>query len=118
MKERLSLLACAIHVAAAPLADAADRPDWMSPSHAAVVEQIKREDGKTALDILWTSRDVLAVGVLSNGTSRDGFAQYLCYTVLEHGFGGKDVTVKVLDVARLKRENDWTPIGRALCDRL
>lgn len=78
-----------------------------------VVEQI-RTDGDPAKDVLWRSDEWLYVGVLDDGTARDGLASYYCNFVAGAGLSGK--SVKVIDIALLARRGDWKELGRASCD--
>lgn len=78
-----------------------------------VVQQI-RADGDPAKDVMWRSDQWLYVGVLDDGTVRDGLASYYCNLVSAAGLHGK--FVKIIDIAKLSRRGEWVPLGQASCD--
>lgn len=55
------------------------------------------------------------VGVLDNGTERDGYADYVCSVLVERGLRGKGISVQVIDIAKLVRTNKWVKLGEAHC---
>lgn len=79
----------------------------------AVVEKFKTEP--TAKDSVWTSDKVFKVGVIDDNTNRDGYANYVCEVLYDYGFKGKDITVKIIDVVKLVKNNKWENIGSAQC---
>lgn len=87
-----------------------------SPQHDAVVKLFQGPSEKTAKDAVWTSRKIFKVGVLDNGTPRDGYASYVCQVLYEHGFKGQQVWVQIIDIAKLTRTNKWVKLGEARCD--
>lgn len=80
----------------------------------AVVEHFKTKE-KIAKDSVWTSSTMFKVGVLDDGTPRDGYAQYVCEVLSDFGFKGKGVEVKIIDVAKLVRTDKWETLGSAQC---
>lgn len=66
-------------------------------------------------DAIWASPGVLKAGVYADGTSKDGYAQYLCMVLYDHGFKGKSVLVRVIDIVKLTRDDKWVNIGKATC---
>lgn len=73
-------------------------------------------DEPRAKDALWTSHDVFKVGVIDDGTSRDGYASYVCQVLYEHGFKGQKVWVQIIDIVKLTRNNDWVKLGESHCE--
>lgn len=53
------------------------------------------------------------VGVINNGASRDGYAQYICEVVSEAGLRG--VSVQVIDIQKLVKTNKWEKLGEHFC---
>lgn len=70
----------------------------------------------TAIDAIWTSDTVFKVGVHDNGSSRDGYAEYVCQVLYEHGFKGKNVLVRVVDIDKIVQTGEWVNLGTAQCN--
>ena len=77
------------------------------------LKEIKAE--KKVKDAMWTSPGVLKAGVYADGSSKNGYAQYLCLVLYDHGFKGKNVLVRVIDIMKLANEDKWINIGKATC---
>lgn len=75
----------------------------------------KGKDEPTAKDALWTSHDIFKVGIIDDGTSRDGYASYVCQVLYEHGFNGQKIWVQIIDIVKLTRDNDWVKLGESHC---
>lgn len=78
----------------------------------AALAAVKKE--KKVKDATWNSRGFpsLIVGVWDDKTRRDGYAQYLCGVLKDHGVkGGK---VRILDQAAALKD-EWTELGTADC---
>jgi len=87
-----------------------------SPAHDAVQQQFKNSKiEKTAKDALWTSRSIFKVGVINNGRSRDGYADYVCEVLYENGFKGDKIWVQIIDIVKLSRNGKWEKMGEAHC---
>lgn len=69
----------------------------------------------SVIDATWTDRWVFKVGMTDNGSSRDGFAQYVCMVLGDHGFSGKRVLVRVVDYYHLMQTDEWINLGTAQC---
>lgn len=85
----------------------------ISPAHDRVLKQFKSGSEKTAKDVLWTSPKMFKVGVLNDGTGRDGYARYVCEVVTEAGLKG--VSVQVIDIQKLVKSNKWEKLGEHFC---
>lgn len=74
------------------------------------------EKEPTVKDATWTKPLMFKVGVIDDGTNRDGFAHYVCET-LRHDFKISDtgLTVEVIDVEKLVKTDKWIALGRAVC---
>jgi len=71
--------------------------------------EVKAE--KRVLSAAWNSKTTpsLLAGVKDDGTRRDGYAQYLCGVLADHGIKGG--VVRVLD----EHSQDWKELGKAWC---
>ena len=87
----------------------------MSDAHENVLRQFKSSSEKQAKDALWTSASMFKVGVVDNGTPRDGYARYVCQTISDAGLGGKGITVQIIDIAKLVRTDKWIKLGEQRC---
>ncbi|ABD90584.1 hypothetical protein [Mannheimia haemolytica] len=66
-------------------------------------------------DATWTAPFIFKVGVFDDGTKRDGYAEYVCQVLYDHGFKGKGVLVSVIDIKKLVQTGDWVDLGKAKC---
>ena len=105
------VIAIAIISACVSIASAAPE---LTAEHQAVLSHFKNNE-KTAKDAIWTSESVFKVGVLDNGTPRDGYASYVCEVLRDHGFGSKRIMVKIVDIAKLVRTGKWVNLGETMC---
>ena len=90
-------------------------PDSLELNRATVKKLFQGKDEPTAKDALWTSDDIFKVGVLNDGTSRDGYASYVCEVLYENGFRGVKVWVQVIDIIKLTKNNEWVKLGESHC---
>jgi len=80
----------------------------------AVISLFKSPKEKIAKDALWVNNGrTLRIGVINDGTRRDGYADYVCQTIKEYGFKG--VRVIINDIVKITRDNDWVELGSARC---
>jgi hypothetical protein len=68
-----------------------------------------------AKDALWTSNDIFKIGVIDDGTKRNGYASYACEVLYEYGFKGKKIWIQIIDIAKLTLDNDWVKLGESHC---
>lgn len=80
-----------------------------------VIKYLTTNESKVK-DAVWSSDYTLKVGILDDGTLRDGYAQYVCQVIYDYGFKDKNVTVKIIDIAKLVKTDKWTELGSAQCD--
>ncbi|EKE78472.1 hypothetical protein [Oceanibaculum indicum] len=66
-------------------------------------------------DAAWAQSGFLYVGVIDNGKSRDMLAWQACNNVLNHYQGSREVTVVVVDIAKMLARGSFDEIGRAYC---
>jgi len=86
-----------------------------SAQHEQVKKLFQSNEEKTAKDAVWTARDIFKVGVIDDGTLRDGYAEYVCQILYDYGFKGKKVWVQIIDIIKLTRNGDWVKLGEAHC---
>lgn len=86
-----------------------------SQQHERVKRQFQSNEEKTAKDAIWTARDIFKVGVVNDGSNRDGYANYVCEVLYEHGFKGQQIWVQVIDIIKLTRKGQWVKLGEARC---
>ena len=92
----------------------AEREEVIADSRNSVQAYFKSDSEPSVLDAAWTSDTVFKVGVLDDGTPRDGFADYVCSILSENGLQG-GYTVQVNDIASISRGGEWTVLGSAIC---
>ena len=88
-------------------------PQISETEREAIATYFKGDEEPTAKDAVWTSSTMFKVGVLDNGSPRDGYAQYVCEVLRERGIRGVDV--QVIDIAKLVRTKKWVKLGQARC---
>jgi subtilisin family serine protease len=66
-------------------------------------------------DAAWSTPGTLLVGVLNDGSNRDGYANYVCEVLYDEGLKGKKVIVKVIDIGVLVSKNKRVTLGQAIC---
>lgn len=86
-----------------------------SPQHDAAQKRFQGNEEPTAKDATWTSPSIFKVGLYDDGSSRDGYAQYVCMTLNDYGFKEKKVWVQIIDIVKLVRDDKWVKIGEAHC---
>lgn len=86
-----------------------------SPQHKKVQDIFRSKKEPTAKDALWTAQEIFKVGVIDDGTLRDGYAQYVCEVLYNEGFKGKHVYVQIIDIVKLQGKGAWEKIGEAQC---
>lgn len=104
-----------IAISCALFSVAATAEQKFSPAHDAVQRHFKSGQEKTAKDAMWTAKSIFKVGVVPNGASRNGYAEYVCEVMYENGFKGKGVWVHVVDIVALTRTGKWNKLGEARC---
>lgn len=101
------ILFCFISIASA---------DWQKSNAQLEMEKLFQSNAeKTAKDALWTARDMFKVGVIDDGSLRDGYAMYVCEVLREYGLSA-GTRVQIIDIVRLTRNGKWMKLGEAKCD--
>ena len=65
-------------------------------------------------DLVWRSSTNLAVGVIDDGTRRDGYALYVCQILHDNGVP-KGATVDIFDIVGIAQDR-WDKLGHASCN--
>lgn len=79
----------------------------------AVVNYLKSGQEPSVKDAMWSTDYVLKLGMLNNGSNRDGFASYMCQELADRGI--RNVTVHVVDIVKLTMTGKWVKMGEANC---
>lgn len=79
-----------------------------------IVDYLKSDAEPAIKDAVFKQPSHLGVGVIDDGSNRDGFAEYLC-SVLKDDFDAQGVRVTVYDIAKLVQTNKWIKIGESRC---
>lgn len=83
--------------------------DWKNSA----IDELKTE--KSIVETLFTGSSSLWVSMVDDGSSRDGFAQYVCLILIEKGMPSGDlVVISIWDAAEMARGNQKR-IGRHEC---
>tara|TARA_R110002050_G_scaffold269917_1_gene412441 strand:- start:55418 stop:55720 length:303 start_codon:yes stop_codon:yes gene_type:complete len=89
-----------------------------SDNDAKIKEDIKNyfisENEPSVKDAVWTDDHIFKVGVLDNGSNRDGFADYVCLELNQKGL--KDTLVRVVDIAAIQK-GKWVNLGTSHCNK-
>jgi hypothetical protein len=67
------------------------------------------------IDALWTDKHVFKVGMVSDGSNRDGYAQHVCQVLYDYDYKGDSILVRVIDYPRLLDGDGWVNLGSAQC---
>jgi len=86
-----------------------------SSNHEKVKKLFQSNEEKTAKDAIWTANNIFKVGVVNDGTNRNGYASYVCSTLYDYGFKGKNIWVQVIDIIKLKNNGKWVKLGESRC---
>jgi hypothetical protein len=81
---------------------------------ASVVARFKSPSEPSVRDAIWTSKNMLKVGVLDDGTSRNGFANYICEELKSFGLNS-GYRVEIVDYASVVAGKAWKELGSADC---
>lgn len=84
-----------------------------SPQQEAWLKGFLKENKAIIKDATWMNDRFLYVGVIDDGTRRDGLAQYVCEDAKLHGA----TMVKVVDVAIVASRGKFVELGRAWCKK-
>ena len=97
--------------ASVPLGNAVSTPKQKQQ----IVAHFQSNKEPKAKDAVWTSNDMFKVGMINDGTSRNGYANYVCETLYDFGFKGQRIRVQIVDIIKLTKNNKWVKLGEARC---
>jgi hypothetical protein len=103
------LIASVIALSVVGLAQAASEA---SPAQKELAKYLVQSE-KQVKDAVWMNQQNLYIGVITNGSDRSGFAQYICAAAADHQI--KPKMVKVVDVVKVQRTGKFEELGRAYC---
>jgi len=83
--------------------------------HDKVVKLFQSNEEKTAKDAIWTASNIFKVGVINDGSNRNGYAQYICSVLDDYGFKNKGIWVQVIDIIKLTKNSKWVKLGESRC---
>ena len=86
-----------------------------SDRHQAAVAYFQSKAEPKVKDAVWTRPDIFKVGMFSDGTSRNGYAESVCMMLDDFGFKGQKVWVQVIDFGKLLQTGKWEKMGEAHC---
>ena len=78
------------------------------------LQHFKTEEPKVK-DAMW-SKGILKLGVLDDGSNRNGFAEYACGVLRDDYKVKMPVIVEVLDIAKLAQTSKEVVLGKATCE--
>jgi len=71
--------------------------------------------GDTAKDFMITDSGAVYVGVLDNGSDRDGYARYVCEVAKGNASGSGSRLIKIIDIAAVSRGDGFKELGSHRC---
>jgi hypothetical protein len=66
-------------------------------------------------DATWTAENIFKVGVIDDGSNRNGYASYVCLVLSDYGFQNKKIYVQVIDIVKLRQQGKWVKLGECHC---
>jgi len=86
-----------------------------SPEHTMVLEDLKTSESQIK-DGIWSSPYMLKVAMYNDGSSRAGFAQYLCLILMDYKLLPKgSYLITIIDYNKMRMKNEWIKIGQSRC---
>ena len=85
----------------------------ISENQQKALEHFKTQE-KQVKDAMW-SKGILKLGVLDDGSNRNGFAEYACQILKDDYKITEPTIVEVLDIAKLSSTNKEVMLGKATC---
>jgi hypothetical protein len=90
--------------------------DGLDKKRDEVVELFRDRTGTKIKGVLWAEHDDLLVGVIKDGIAHGEVANYMCKLIADYGFGGKGITVHVIDFNELlKTQGGWVYLATVIC---
>lgn len=81
---------------------------------AEALEEIKAE--QNVVEAMWSRPSILWVSMRDDGSRRDGYADYLCMVLRDHGKPDKDrIRIRIWDAYAMARE-ELKDIGSSWCE--
>lgn len=90
--------------------------DGLDKKRDEVVELFRDRTGTKIKGVLWAEHDDLLVGVIKDGIAHGEVAKYMCKLIADYGFGGKGITVHIIDFNELlKTKGGWVYLATVIC---
>lgn len=86
-----------------------------SPSYTKMVKHLQSGAESQIKDVTWSSRHVLRIGVLHDGSDRSRLAMYVCELFADFGINRTNKRVNVYDIEALTQQDKWIKIGQHDC---
>lgn len=71
---------------------------------------------KITKDAIWNGDKFFYVGVWDDGSNRNGYAEYVCLVAYDYGLKGEHIYVKVVDYAKVVKQEGFEKLGEAFCN--
>lgn len=84
----------------------------------AITAYFKGDSEPTIKDAVWADQleNTLYIGVIDNGTKRDGLAGYVCQVLIsDFGLSQGAARVYIMDVVKIAKDNKWDELGKSSC---
>lgn len=101
-----------------PTVNDAARPAITENQKQAAVDYFISDKEPTVKDAVWADqlKDTLFIGVIDDGTIRDGMADYVCQVLIsDFGLSQGDASVYIMDIVKITKDNEWRQLGRSDC---
>jgi len=83
--------------------------------HDAAEDHFRSSKEPTALDADWPTPSSFYVSVKDNGRNRDGYAEYVCQVLMDYGFKGRAIVIRIIDIDYLANNMDYRILGTGFC---
>lgn len=80
----------------------------------AVVDYFISENEPTVKDALWSNDHSLLLGVIDDGTNRNGIANYACQVLIDD-FGISSANIYIVDIVKITNGGKWEQLGSGHC---
>lgn len=80
-----------------------------------LLEYFKSGKEPAAKDALWMDNNWFYVGVWSDGSNRNGYAEYVCQAANDIGLKEQNIWVKIVDYKKVLQNEGFEELGSASC---
>ncbi|MGJ8619584.1 MAG: hypothetical protein ACSHWN_04570 [Methylophilaceae bacterium] len=86
------------------------------PAKEKVMAHFISDEEPTAKDASWTADDIFKIGVIDNGENRNGYAEYACQVLNDHGLNNQNIWVQIIDIEKVVNNQEFQKLGEAHCN--